>query len=74
MRKKWILKISLIWFLLLMTAVGVFAQDAVTTTSGVINNETPFVEYPLSVDAPVDVVIDIQATSGSLDTLLYLSG
>ncbi len=72
MRKKWILKISLIWFLLLMTAVGVFAQDAVTTTSGVINNETPFVEYPLSVDAPVDVVIDIQATSGSLDTLLYL--
>ena len=72
MRLKWIQEISLALFFSLVMVVGVFAQDNVTTTSGVINNDTPFVEYPLTIDAPADVVIDIQSTSGTLDTLLYL--
>jgi hypothetical protein len=59
-------------FLSLSTLVAI-AQTETNIHTGTINDELPFVQIPLTVeDAGSTVIVDIQPTSGDLDTLLYL--
>jgi len=71
-RTKWIL--SLLCLLMLASFINMAsAQMTEDRKTGVIDNETPFVE--IEFDIPQDgslITIDLSAISGNLDTLLYL--
>jgi hypothetical protein len=66
--------VSICFVVLLLTTTITQSQSEETIT-GTINNDTPYFEIPLVVDATSDknlVILDMQATSGDLDTLLYV--
>ncbi len=56
---------------LLLPGARAFGQG--DTSTGTINDDTPFVKIPIQVaEDGTTIIADIQATSGDLDTLLYL--
>ncbi len=62
--------IFLIWMLVLFAVSS--AQQTPTQFTGLIDDDTPFVEIAFAVDAATTITIDLDATSGDLDTYLYL--
>ena len=67
--------ILLLTFLLVISAASLNAQDAFFTSfyAGLIDNDNPFHEYRLTVQEDnSDLLVDLRATSGDLDTVLYL--
>lgn len=69
-------KLHSAWLLLVLLSIApalTLAQPASTTLTGLIDDDTPFVAVPLAVAADdTTLKIDIDKTSGDLDTLLYL--
>jgi hypothetical protein len=64
--------IFLLMFCLVFSSSVLVAQDGETLT-GVIDNDSPFIEFPINVEEQGGTIVaDIQALSGDLDTLLYL--
>lgn len=67
-------RLMLVWciFIVLFIAQTTQAQNSSTVT-GFIDGTTPFVEFPVQVNASgTTIILDIKPTSGNLDTLLYL--
>ena len=67
-------RLMLVWcvVLILFIAQTTQAQNSSVTT-GFIDNNTPFIEYPIQVaNSGTTIILDIKPTSGNLDTLLYL--
>ncbi len=59
--------------LLLFCVLPAWAQTTSFSVSGTIDDDTPFVDIPLTIGADgANVIIDIVPTGGDLDTLLYL--
>jgi len=55
------------------TALTASAEPQAASFSGVIDHETPFVEYPVTIAEDNSTIsLDLAATDGDLDTLLYL--
>ncbi len=58
--------------LILFIAQTTQAQHS-SVLMGFIDNNTPFIEYPIQVaNSGTTIILDIKPTSGNLDTLLYL--
>lgn len=68
--KSLIFAIFLIWILVVFAVSS--AQQSPTQFTGLIDDDTPFVEIAFAVDAATTVTIDLDAVSGDLDTYLYL--
>lgn len=75
-RKSWLVRSVLTLLLTAMSALSatvVGAQEGPMTLAGAIDDVTPYVEVPLTVDQAGSLIsADLRATSGDLDTLLYL--
>lgn len=57
----------------LLNIVSIHAEGTSTSFSGLLNDETPFLEFSVTVTQDnSNISIDIQATDGDLDTFLYL--
>lgn len=56
----------------LLLVTGIQAQSAPEEIRGMIDNTNPFVEVPFSLNQDARVTLDLRATSGDLDTLLYV--
>lgn len=67
-------KVNLWLFLCLILGSTILtAQENRLDMSGTLGNDTPFLEFPLITEEPNStILVDMQATSGDLDTLLYL--
>ena len=72
MAKKFITLVVLIG--LIGVVLNSLAQEpAPQVLNDTLDNDTPFIEYPITLEADnTGIQVDIQATSGDLDTLLYL--
>jgi hypothetical protein len=58
---------------LLASAAPATAQDLPLSVTGTIDDGTPFVEVPFTIEQPNSILTaDMRPTSGDLDTLLYL--
>ncbi len=61
-----------LWIAGLLLALTFFVVMAQEQPGGTINDNRPFVEVPLILDSATIVTIDLTATSGDLDPLLFL--
>lgn len=67
-------RLMLVWCVVLILLIAQTAQAQTSSvTTGFIDNNTPFIEYPIQVaNSGTTIILDIKPTSGNLDTLLYL--
>lgn len=69
--KNWLILVWCVACIVFMTPTAHAQNSSVVT--GLIDNNTPFVEYPIQVaNSGTTIILDIKPTSGNLDTLLYL--
>ncbi|MCL4253387.1 MAG: DVUA0089 family protein, partial [Anaerolineae bacterium] len=61
---------ALIWILAMFAVTS--AQQTPSQFTGLIDDDTPFIEIAFAVEAATTITIDLDATSGDLDTYLYL--
>ncbi|HRF98129.1 MAG TPA: hypothetical protein PLZ51_23140, partial [Aggregatilineales bacterium] len=63
-----------VWLLVLLIFVSLpISAQTEDTFTGTLNDDKPFYEYPLLIEeADTTIIADVIATSGDLDTILYL--
>ncbi|MDX2078193.1 MAG: clostripain-related cysteine peptidase [bacterium] len=63
-----------VWLLVLLISVSLpISAQTQDTFTGTLNDDKPFYEYPLLIEeANTTIIADVIATSGNLDTILYL--
>ncbi|MFQ3566716.1 MAG: MXAN_6640 family putative metalloprotease [Aggregatilineales bacterium] len=66
------LRIMFALFVVTIVAIGVYAESETIVYTGFIDSNTTLKEYPLPLEAGQFVFILAEATSGDLDTYLYL--
>jgi len=68
------LRLLLVWFVIIILFITQIAQaQNLSIQTGLIDNNTPFIEFPVQVTTSgTTLTLDMRATTGNLDTLLYL--
>lgn len=67
------LLLSLVWLISLMVVPIAAQTEPITTFTGTLNDQKTFYEYPILIpNDDTTIVVEARATSGDLDTIVYL--